>query len=103
MGRKKSKFDTRPKASVSSEPEQLEYYTDADGNVRVRRHSRDGGQVQVKEHARRKGLRARLDVKSKLKPEQKPPESSPSKDFMNNLDSRSRDVDEMLKEREENY
>lgn len=99
MGKKKSRFDTRPKTSVSAtEPQQLEYFTDQDGNVHVRQHSREGGQVQVQQHSRRKGLRERLKPKLRSEPKE---DLSPSDSYMKDLDKRSKKFDKSIKERSE--
>lgn len=101
MGRKKSRFDTRPKTSVSaSAPRTLEYFTDADGKVHVREHMRDG--TPVKEHTRRKDLLSRFLAKPKTK-ETPAPQSGKrtSREFMNDFDRRANALEQKLIRRTE--
>lgn len=98
---KKSKFDTRPEISNSaSAPRALEYWTDADGKVHVREHTREG--THVKEHSRRKGLLSRFLAKPKAK-ETPAPQSGKrsSREFMNDFDRRANALEQKLIRRTE--
>jgi hypothetical protein len=98
---KKSKFDTRPRTSVSTNtPRTLEYYTDADGKVHVREHMREG--THVKEHSRRKGVLRRLISKPTSKETPEPTSGkSTSKEFMRDFDRRANALEKELIQRSE--
>ena len=97
----KNKFDTRPKIPNSaSAPQALEYWTDADGKVRVREHIREG--TVVKEHSRRKSLLNLFKPKVKKRGTPKPTnKSTSSREFMNDFDIRANALEKSLIHRSE--
>lgn len=108
MGRKKSKFDTRPKTTTSARtPQEDEYYTDEDGKVHVREHEREGR--PVKKHSRRKKLLSRMKSEPE-KPESQEEKKdrwkkkSHSKQYLEEFDKKADGIADNLEEKAEgNY